>query len=99
MVLPDSSLKAAERSAKGQMYREAEVMVCTAPKKEQPRGSSISKAAPAPEPYRASKMSQRIRATELTLTKFPDGFVMLCTSCTAGHNTNHIMSACSATVM
>ncbi len=48
MVLPDSSLKAAERSAKRQMYREAEVMVCSAQKKEQPRGSSISKAAPVP---------------------------------------------------
>ena len=59
--VPNSSLKAAERSAKSQMYREAEVMVFTAQKKEQPRGSSISKAAPIPEPYQTSKLSRRIR--------------------------------------
>ena len=80
-------------SRKSQMYREAEVTVCIAQKKEHPRGSSSSKTAPTPEPQRASKMSQRIRATELTLTKFPGGSTMLCTSYIAGHSTSHSMSA------
>ena len=42
----------------------------------EPRGISSNRAPPLPHPYRASKMSQKIRATVSTLAKFSGGLMM-----------------------
>jgi len=78
------------------MYLEADVMLCSPQKKAQLKGRSSKRVAPKPDPYLAMKMSQKIKATELTLASSPDGSVMSATFCNSRCSHSHQMTAAVA---